>query len=92
MSEMQLGTVQPGNIQESVSLGQSIASSKMAAGRATAMARHPAGASRSAEFHQQAQHHLNAAMSNQSRLDSMVGPGESGIPSPATNPSMAQYN
>jgi hypothetical protein len=93
MSEMQLGVVKPQYIQKAVGLGRSITASRTAAGKAQAMARHPAGASRSQEFHQQAQAHLNAAQSNQSRLDSMVSPGESGVSAiPGSGPSTAQYN
>lgn len=91
MSEMQLGVVQPQNIQQASALGSAAVNSRQQANRAQAMARHPAAGSRSAEFHAAAQHHLNLAMSNESRLQSIVSQGES-MPDPGTDRSMAQYN
>lgn len=91
MDNVQLGVVKPQNIQKAASLGAAAVNSRSAAGKAQAMARHPAGAGRSAEFHQQAKMHLNAATSNEARLQSMVSQGES-IPDTGTDRSMSPYN
>lgn len=92
MDNVQLGVVQPQNIQKAASLGAAAVNNRNQASKAQAMARHPAGAGRSAEFHQQAKMHLNAATSNESRLQGMVGPSSSMPYTGSQDTSLAQYS